>query len=152
VTWLSLVTGKTYRLLSEAEYEYAARARTTTAYPWGHEIGKNNAVCDGCGSEWDKKRPAPVGSFAPNRFGLYDMAGNVFEWTEERWHVNYTNAPKDGSAWLAENGGDCKSRVVRGGSWGGTPDNLRSANRSRDTTDIRLSSLGFRVARTLLGP
>src|SRR5262249_18175090 len=117
VAWLTLVTGKSYRLLSEAEYEYAARAGTTTAYPWGDDIGKNNADCNGCGSQWDNERPAPVGSFPPNKFGLYDMVGNVFEWVEDCWHANYTNAPKDGSPWLTESGGNCDTRVVRGGSW-----------------------------------
>ena len=71
--WLSRMTGKPYRLLSEAEFEYAARAGTQTAYPWGDEIGENNANCDGCGSLWDGRQPSPVGSFAANRFGLHDM-------------------------------------------------------------------------------
>ncbi len=77
VTWLSKTTGKTYRLLSESEWEYAARAGTTTAYYWGDNIGTNNANCESCGSQWDKQQTAPVGSFSPNQFGLYDMAGNV---------------------------------------------------------------------------
>lgn len=97
VTWLSAVTGKTYRLLSEAEYEYATRAGATTRYPWGDDIGKNNANCNGCGSQWDNKQTAPVGSFAANGFGLYDMAGNVWGWT--------------GSAWIS---GDCSRRQIRG--------------------------------------
>ena len=80
MAWLSLVTGKTYRLLSEAEYEYAIRAGTTTPYWWGDESGKNNAACNGCGSKWDGQQPAPVGSFAPNKFGLYDMVGEVVSW------------------------------------------------------------------------
>jgi len=149
VAWLTLVTGKSYRLLSEAEYEYAARASTTTAYPWGDDIGKNNADCNGCGSQWDNERPAPVGSFPPNKFGLYDMVGNVFEWVEDCWHANYTNAPKDGSPWLTESGGNCDTRVVRGGSWDVTPDHLRSANRSWNASVERVNLLGFRVARTL---
>jgi formylglycine-generating enzyme required for sulfatase activity len=77
VAWLSNKTGQTYRLLTEAEYEYATRAGTTTAYPWGDEIGKNNANCSACGSQWDRKQTAPVGSFTANGFGLYDMVGNV---------------------------------------------------------------------------
>jgi formylglycine-generating enzyme required for sulfatase activity len=83
VAWLSKKTGKDYRLLTEAEYEYATRAGTQTAYPWGNDIGKNNANCDGCGSQWDNEQTAPVGSFAPNSFGLYDMVGNVWQWVED---------------------------------------------------------------------
>ncbi len=92
VKWLSRITGKEYRLLSEAEYEYAARAGSQTAYPWGDDIklsGKAMANCDGCGSPWDDKQTAPVGSFAANQFGLYDMVGNVWEWTEDCWNDNY---------------------------------------------------------------
>ena len=105
------------------------------------------ANCDGCGSQWDSKQTAPVGSFAPNQFGLYDMVGNVWEWTEDCCHDNYDGAPADGSAWIE--GGDCKSRIVRGGSWVSSPGYLRSAIRSRSTTDIRGNDLGFRVGRTL---
>ena len=147
VAWLSEVTGKTYRLLSESEYEYAARAGTTTAYPWADYIGKNNANCDGCGSKWDSTQTAPVGSFAPNQFGLFDMVGNVWEWTEDCGHKNYNGAPADGSAWIT--GGDCSNHVVRGGSWISPPDELRSARRRGFTADFRLVGLGFRVARTL---
>lgn len=147
--WLTQVTGKTYRLLSEAEYEYATRAGTTTAYPWGDHIERDGtpmADCNGCGSQWDNQQPAPVGSFEPNKFGLYDMVGNVWEWTEDCLHANYNGAPTDGSAWL---GGDCNSRIVRGGSWDNVPSNLRSAYRDWDSIDYRSSRLGFRVARTL---
>ena len=150
VAWLSAVTGKTYRLLTEAEYEYATRAGTT--YPWGDDIGRNNANCNGCGSKWDAKQTAPVGSFAPNKFGLYDMVGNVFEWTEDCVHTNYNGAPTDGSAWRAANGGDCTNHILRGGSWFVSPDDLRSANRSRGTADLRSGSVGFRVRRTLVTP
>jgi formylglycine-generating enzyme required for sulfatase activity len=94
VAWLAKKTDKFwYRLLTEAEYEYAARAGTTTAYPWGSAIGKNNANCDGCGSQWDGKQTAPVGSFAANGFGLYDMVGNVSAWTEDCYHDSYSGAP-----------------------------------------------------------
>jgi formylglycine-generating enzyme required for sulfatase activity len=147
VVWISTMTGRPYRLLSEAEWEYAARAGTTTAFSWGDEIGKNNADCNGCGSEWDSRRTAPVGSFAPNRFGLYDMHGNVWEWVEDCLHTNYEGAPKDGSAWIAQ--GDCNHRVVRGGSWAGSPVGLRSALRFWYSADDHGNDLGFRVARTL---
>jgi formylglycine-generating enzyme required for sulfatase activity len=149
VSWLSLVTGKTYRLLTEAEYEYATRAGTTTAYPWGDDIGKNNANCNGCGSKWDNQQTAPVGSFAPNKFGLYDMVGNVWEWTEDCVHANYNSAPADGSAWLDVNGGDCSNRSLRSGSWFNTPDLLRSAGRFGGASGSRDRDLGFRVGRTL---
>jgi formylglycine-generating enzyme required for sulfatase activity len=149
VAWLSQVTGKTYRLLSEAEYEYAARAGTQTAYPWGVDIGKNNANCNGCGSQWDNKQPAPVGSFAANRFGLYDMVGNVWEWTEDCFHASYQEAPTDGSPWIS---GDCSKRIARAGSWAQPPDYLRSAFRLMFSTDVRNVDFGFRVGRTLLTP
>jgi formylglycine-generating enzyme required for sulfatase activity len=147
VAWMSTMTGRPYRLLSEAEWEYAARAGTTAAYSWGDEIGKNNANCNGCGSEWDSQRTAPVGSFARNPFGLYDMHGNVWEWVEDCLHTNYDGAPKDGSAWIAQ--GDCDRRVVRGGSWAGYPVGLRSALRFWYSADDHGTDLGFRVARTL---
>ena len=153
VAWLSQVTGKTYRLLSEAEYEYATRAGTQTAYPWGDDIkvnGTARANCNGCGSKWDHTQTAPVGSFPPNKFGLYDMVGNLWEWTEDCFHSNYNGAPADGSAWIS--GGDCSFRVVRGSSWGGSPAQLRSAYRLRFTFANRDYILGFRVARTLIAP
>jgi formylglycine-generating enzyme required for sulfatase activity len=132
--------------LTEAEWEYAARAGTTTAYSWGDEIGEGNANCYGCGSEWDAKQPVPVGSFKSNAFGLYDMHGNVLEWVEDTWHKSYEGAPVDGSAWLE--GGDAL-RVVRGGSWDDDPRSLRAASRGRYSADLRSSRIGFRLARTL---
>lgn len=147
--WLSAMTGKTYRLLDEAEYEYAARAGTTTAYPWGNDVGHGNTDCNGCGTRWDNKTPAPVGSFAPSAFGLYDMVGNVWEWTQDCWHNDYTNAPADGSAWMA--GGDCTKHPVRGGSYVSDPTYIISASRWGYRSDGRFDSVGFRVARTL-GP
>lgn len=147
VAWLSRLTGKPYRLLTEAEYEYAARAGTQTAYPWGDEIGKNNANCLGCSSQADSNKPVPVGSFAPNRFGLYDMVGNVWSWVQDCTHENYDGAPKDGSAWIE--GGDCDGHVVRGGSWFSSPESLRSASRSADARGNRSDALGMRIGRTL---
>ena len=157
--WLSTVTGKSYRLLSEAEYEYATRAGTTTDFPWGNEItldGIAMANCKACGSQWDNQRPAPVGSFPPNPFGLYDMIGNVSEWVEDCYHPSYQNAPSDGTAWLT--GDECKLhdvhglRVVRGGSWDKPPPLLHSATRYPSSADTRSNALGFRVARTLMAP
>ena len=146
VLWLSKKTGKAYRLLSEAEWEYVARAGTTTRYTWGDEIGQNRAHCDGCGSRWDSKRTSPVGSFVPNGFGLHDMHGNVWEWVADCWNRSYEGAPSDGSAWESV---ACKLRVVRGGSWDSSPALLRSADRFGLASDSRYSIDGFRVACTL---
>ncbi len=156
VAWLSEKTGKRYRLLSEAEWEYAARAGTSTTYHWGDEIGRNRANCDGCGSRWDDEKTSPVGSFEPNEYGLHDMHGNVFEWVEDCWHENYMGAPTDGSAWTTGGSWSCDRRVMRGGSWYSKPELLRSAHRLWDTArkapifgDGRAIYHGFRVARTL---
>ena len=145
--WLAKITGKPYRLPSEAEYEYAARGGTQTAYPWGDAIGKDNADCNGCGSRWDDMQTAPVGSFPANRFGLHDMVGNVYEWVEDCLHANYDGTPSDGSAWLAGNA--CFGHMIRGGSWADDPIDLRSASRTWSPATIRRSFIGFRVARSL---
>lgn len=146
--WLSKATGKRYRLVTEAEWEYAARAGTSTRYSWGDEIGTGNANCDGCGSTWDGQRPAPVGSLGPNPFGLHDMHGNVREWVEDTWHADYSeNPPVDGSAWTK--GGDESQRNVRGGGWFVRPEFARSANRGKQSALNRTTFIGFRVARTL---
>jgi formylglycine-generating enzyme required for sulfatase activity len=148
VTWLSWRTGRAYRLLSDAEWEYAARGGTDgKAYSWGDEIGRNNANCDGCGSAWDNKQPAPVGQFPANKWGLHDMHGNVWEWVEDCYQPNYEEAPADGSARLTS--GDCDRRVARGGSWFVEPYLLRSANRRGPWIGLRSIEYGFRVARTL---
>jgi formylglycine-generating enzyme required for sulfatase activity len=147
VKWLSKQTGKHYRLLSEAEWEYSARAGSDQAYPWGPEIGQGNANCGGCGSRWDSKQTAPVGSFAPNAYGLYDMQGNVFEWVQDCYHKDYVGAPADGKAWeqpCAEG-----HRVIRGGAWREPPWNLRAAHRDFEYIGTRGGGLGFRVGRTL---
>ena len=147
VRWLSRRTGLTYRLLSEAEWEYVVWAGTKGNYHWGPGIGEGRANCKGCGSEWDMKQTAPVGSFRENGWGLYDGHGNVWEWVEDCWHRDYEGAPRDGRAWTT--GGDCSSRVLRGGSWSSKPRNLRSANRFRNSAGNRNNNLGFRIARTL---
>jgi len=149
VSWLSKLTGKPYRLLTEAEYEYTARAGSQTAYPWGADLGNNNANCNSCGSEWDNKQTAPVGSFGPNKFGLYDVVGNVWEWVEDCYNADYADAPLDGTAWTS---GNCNLRVVRGGSWSAGPRNLRSAARYEVSTDLRDRRFGFRIGRILGAP
>jgi formylglycine-generating enzyme required for sulfatase activity len=136
-----------YRLPTEAEWEYAARAGTTTTRYWGNAIGKDLAVCAHCGSPWDNQQPAPVGLYGHNQFGLYDMLGNVWEWTEDCWNSNYAGAPTDGSAWLE---GNCSQRVMRGGSWLSDPEASSSTNRSKDNAEQGSTSTGFRVARTLI--
>jgi formylglycine-generating enzyme required for sulfatase activity len=150
VAWFSKMTGRPYRLLSEAEWEYAARAGTNTAYSWGDEIGSGNANCDGCGGERDGRQPVPVGSYPANKFGLYDMLGNVWEWVEDCWHDDYGDEPPgDGSAWTT-GCSDSASRVVRGGSWNVKPQSLRSAVRIRGSAAGRnYGDGGFRIGRTL---
>ena len=146
VSWLSARTGKMYRLLSESEWEYVARAGTETAYSWGDSIGVNRANCDCCGSQWDNEKTAPVGSFAANAWGVYDMHGNVAEWVQDCWNDNYEGAPTDGSAWESE---DSSDRILRGGSWSDEPSALRSACRLWwFSTGGRFISTGFRVARS----
>ncbi|MBI3517212.1 MAG: SUMF1/EgtB/PvdO family nonheme iron enzyme [Proteobacteria bacterium] len=146
VDWLSRKTARTYRLLTEAEWEYAARGGTSTAYWWGDDIGAGNTVCDGCGSKWDNLSTAPVGSFAPNPFGLYDMLGNAAQWLEDCWQNNYDGA--SGDAAIALVSGDCGSRALRGGFWGSLPWNVRAASRSKWSAEyLSKSGVGFRVVR-----
>ena len=142
--WLSAQSGQAYRLPSEAEWEYAARAGTETAYWWGEDIGVNRANCFNSGSEWSGRQTSPVGSFPANAFGLHDTAGNVWEWVQDRWHKNYTNAPADGSAW--ESDGDSKYRVLRGGSWLNDPRYARAASRFGCDPGSRDYGVGFRLA------
>jgi formylglycine-generating enzyme required for sulfatase activity len=152
VNWLSARTGKTYRLLSEAEWEYAARAGTTTTFYTGDSLSPRAANYDGSEdgsgpSDVNRKKTMPVGSFPPNAFGLHDMHGNVIEWVEDCWHDDYTAAaPSDGSAWLE---GHCEGRVMRGGSWEDSQTELRSAARLGEFKDQSSNSDGFRVARSL---
>lgn len=149
--WLSAQTGKRYRLPTEAEWEYAARAGTKTRYWWGDDLQQEGRVwanCYNCGSEGGGEQTIPVGSFDPNPFGLYDTAGNVWEWVEDCWHDSYQGAPTDGSAWLEAGAGDCWRRVVRGGSWCDPPGLVRSATRSWETQDYRFN-LGFRLAQDM---
>ncbi len=145
IDWLNTVTGGNYRLPSEAEWEYAARAGSTTEYSWGDDIGNNRANCDGCGSQWDNDRTAPVGSFPANAWGLHDMHGNVAEWVQDCPNDSYEGAPTDGSAWTS---GDCDWRVLRGGIWHSKPWTLRSATRNWKDHWDSYDVLGFRLAQS----
>ena len=141
VKWLSATTGHTYRLPSEAEWEYAARAGTTTEYSWGDTFDSARASTG--------SKNEPVGRYPANPWGLHDVHGNVWEWVQDCWHDSYRGAPTDGSAWMNANSGDCSRAVVRGGSWSDLPDWLRSANRNWYFRDGRSFNSGFRVSRTL---
>ena len=143
VRWLSAKTGKRYRLPSESEWEYAARAGTRTPFHTGETISTDQANCYG---KYYRDQTVPVDTFGANEWGLHDVHGNVSEWTEDCWNNSYAGAPTDGSVWT---NGDCSRRVLRGGSWYITPSFLRAANRIRNTTGYRSDSIGFRVARTL---
>jgi formylglycine-generating enzyme required for sulfatase activity len=162
VRWLSQKTGGDYRLLTEAEWEYAARAGTATTRFWGDAGDVSCGYANGAdlttraqvpgASDWPVANcsdryayTAPVGSYRANAFGLYDMLGNVGEWTQDCWNGNYRGAPTDGSAWTA---GDCFLRAVRSGSWDDAPVALRAAYRVGSPTVIRVYGRGFRVART----
>ena len=147
LAWLSELTQKEYRLLTEAEWEYAARAGSATRYFWGGNPRSGTANCDGCGSSWDRQQTAPVGSLEPNAFGLYDMLGNVWEWVEDSWHENYKDAPIDASAWLT--GGDPDYHVIRGGSWRNEGELVRTAVRVDRNIHVRFDTLGLRIARTM---
>lgn len=147
VRWLRKFLGQPYRLLSEAEWEYAARAGARTAYPWGAAAGRKRANCRGCGTRWDGRKTASAGSYPANAFGLHDMHGNVREWVQDCWHGSYRGAPSDGSA--RTEGGDCRKRVLRGGSWKDIPWDIRSASRMSGRWKDRNSKTGFRIALTL---
>jgi formylglycine-generating enzyme required for sulfatase activity len=144
--WLSRTTGKTYRLLTEAEWEFVARSAARTDYSWGNDIGKRRANCSGCSSEWDAKQTAPVGSFEPNGFGLYDVHGNVWEWVQDCYTNTYAGAPSDGRA--VPDVPSCP-RVRRGGSWDSPHNDLRLSVRLRNNSRSRFNNLGLRVARPL---
>jgi formylglycine-generating enzyme required for sulfatase activity len=145
VAWLSRRTGITYRLPSEAEWEFAARAGTKTPYWWGREVGSAQANCRECRTG-EGQKTSPVGSYRPNPFGLYDTAGNVAEWVEDCWNESYRGAPADGRAWTT---GDCRLRVLRGGAFDSQARYLRSTSRFRYDHDVRFVANGFRVMREL---
>jgi formylglycine-generating enzyme required for sulfatase activity len=145
--WLTSRTGQRYRLLSEAEYEYAERAGSQTPYATGLSISSSQAnFVDAAARSPEGTMPIPVGSFPPNGFGLYDMQGNIWEWVQDCWHDNYNKAPADGSPWLS---GDCQRRVVRGGAFNREAKFMRAASRYWIVGELRSALAGFRVARTL---
>jgi formylglycine-generating enzyme required for sulfatase activity len=163
VAWLSRKTGKSYRLLTEGEWEYAARAGSTTRYSFGDDEKELCRYVNGADQTAKDTIPgaqnwtiapcsdgyaytAPVGSYLPNPFALHDMHGNAWQWLEDCWHPNYTGAPTDG---LARTSRDCSVRVVRGGAWWVSPSGLRSASRARNPADNRHDYVGFRLGRTL---
>lgn len=146
VEWLALLTGQPYRLPTEAEWEYVARAGTDTSFWWGDEMEAERAVCGECGNEFDGKQTAPVATFPPNSWGIHDMNGNVDEWVEDCYQDSYFGAPTDGSARLE---GSCEFRVMRGGSWFDISRVVRSSSRYRHPSESRKNSWGFRVALDL---
>jgi formylglycine-generating enzyme required for sulfatase activity len=146
VAWLSSTTGKTYRVPTEAEWEFAARGGTRTVYWWGDDVGGGRAGCSDCGGDWDRRRPAEVGSFPGNPFGLHDTSGGVAEWVEDCWARSHAGAPVDGSP-RAER--VCVSRVLRGGSWRNGREEVASASRLGYDAVVRYYANGLRVAREL---
>lgn len=145
VEWLSRKTGKAYRLPTEAEWEYVARAGTATEYWWGDDPGQGRANCRNCGPDVSHQS-VPVGSFAPNPLGLFDVHGNVWEWVQDCWHPTHEGAPKDGSARLNE---PCHERVTRSGSWYYVDTNARAAYRSKFPAGAFSYGIGLRVVREL---
>lgn len=161
--WLAGKTGKPYRLLSSTEFEYAARAGTRGPWFWGSDSAK---ACDyanvaddnwrrlysfgppfACNDGWE--RTAPVATYKPNPWGLHDMLGNAWEWTEDCFHERLDQMPTDGSAWREANGGDCSARTPRGGAWASGTDWLKAVSQSRDPAEYHSQLLGFRVAMTV---
>lgn len=141
--WLAKVTSKPYRLPTEAEWEYAARGGTTTAYWWGSQIMPGITTCKGCGGHYNGSKPVKVGVFPANAFGLHDVSGSVSQWVADCWQNSYQKAPRDGSAWISPR---CRERVLRGGSWRNGPGEVRVASRAYYESSVRYPAHGFRVA------
>ena len=145
VKWLSTSTGATYRLPSEAEWEYAQRGGTATRYWWGDRMAPGKANCNDCGPPWQIDAPAEAGSFAPNPNGLHDMNGSVWEWVQDCWHNSFSQAPGDAVAWQDQPA--CEARVVRGGAWRDPAPFMAASTRASADPAARNSQHGFRVAR-----
>lgn len=146
VRWLSQITKQEYRLPTEAEWEYSARANTQTRFWWGDKVGTGNANCKDCGGKWDRSAPTEVDAYPPNPFGVYGTNGGVWEWVADCWHKSYAGAPKDGSSW---NKPDCRENVIRGGSWRNDASYIHSASRFKYDSNVRYLLNGVRVAKTL---
>jgi formylglycine-generating enzyme required for sulfatase activity len=146
VTWLNKMTGMTYRLPSESEWEYAARGGQSSRFWWGDSLVKGRVNCSECQDNWDRKKPSPIGAFDPNPFGLHDMNGGVAEWVADCWIADYRGAPSDSSVRASAN---CPQRVLRGGSWRSKPDGATSSSRFYYDSQVRYYTNGFRVAREL---
>ena len=146
VRWLSQITKQEYRLPTEAEWEYSARANTQTRFWWGDKVGTGNANCKDCGGKWDRSAPTEVDAYPPNPFGVYGTNGGVWEWVADCWHKSYHGAPKDGSSWDKP---DCRENVIRGGSWRNDASYIHSASRFKYDSNVRYLLNGFRVAKTL---
>ena len=146
VTWLTKKTGHIYRLPSESEWEYAARAGSQTEFSWGDQMQTGAANCRGCGTKWSGIKSAPVGQFKPNAWGLYDVHGNVFEYVADCWSNDHYNIPRNG---VAKKTANCLSKVIKGGSWYYLPKVSRSASRVRNDKRVFSYFIGFRVFREL---
>jgi formylglycine-generating enzyme required for sulfatase activity len=146
IAWLRQTTGQPYRLPTEAEWEYAARAESTTRFWWGDSVGVGKADCQDCGGDWDRSKPSDIGAFPPNPFGLYDMNGGAMEWVADCWIQDYRTAPGDASARIESN---CMQRTLRGGSWRNDQSYATATSRLGYDAGVRYYTNGFRVARDL---
>jgi formylglycine-generating enzyme required for sulfatase activity len=144
IAWISKLTGRKYRLPTEAEWEYAARAQTKTKFWWGNELKPATVSCKGCGGAPLTNLPPKLGRFPPNGFGLYDVTGTVAQWVSDCWFKNYEHAPRDGAS---RDQSFCRQHVVRGGSWKHDLSYTRSTSRDRYDTDVRYEANGFRIVR-----